>query len=200
MAQAALGRLEEIDRVIDACLTVTARSGMPVSVMMDAAYALRAHGHRDKALAVGERAISWLHSRSADELKHLRLELGQVLDLTEHWREAQTLFKELALEDPKDIEMQGYLGALAMRLGDRVEAERIAEALHALDARYRFGSHTCSRARIASLLGEREKAVALLREAFAQGYKFSISVHHDPDFEPLRGYLPFEELTKPKGL
>jgi hypothetical protein len=41
--------------------------------------------------------------------------------------------------------------------------------------------------------------VDLLRQAFAQGYRFSLSVHHEPDFERLREYPPFQELVRPKG-
>jgi tetratricopeptide (TPR) repeat protein len=225
MALAALGRLDEVDRVIDSCLTIPVRpgSGTPVSVMEDAAYELRAHGHPEKALAVGERVISWMRSRPPEELKRWRFQLGQAYYLTEHWQEAGQIFKELAGESPQNIDfqgylgtyssvilpqsglreffmaIQGYLGGLAVRLGNRAEAERIADSLGLLDRRYRFGQHTYCRARIASLLGEKEKAVALLREAFAQGYRFTITVHRDPDFEPLRDYPPYQELLRPKG-
>jgi HEPN domain-containing protein len=34
---------------------------------------------------------------------------------------------------------------------------------------------------------------------FAQGYRFTIAVHRDPDFEPLRDYPPYQELLRPKG-
>jgi hypothetical protein len=42
-------------------------------------------------------------------------------------------------------------------------------------------------------------ALALLRDAFAQGHPFDIEIHRDIDIEPLRGYPPFEDLMKPKG-
>ena len=38
----------------------------------------------------------------------------------------------------------------------------------------------------------------LLREAFSQGYPFSLELHREIDLEPLRGYPPYEELVKPK--
>jgi hypothetical protein len=107
------------------------------------------------------------------------------------------IFRELARESPQDINYQGYLGALAVRLGDRASAERIAEALRLFDGRYRFGRRTYCRARIASLLGEKEKAVDLLRAAFTQGYRFTITVHRDPDFEPLRNYPLYQDLIRP---
>jgi tetratricopeptide (TPR) repeat protein len=201
MALAALGRLDGIDRVIDSCLAIQARarSGTPASVMVDVAHELRVHGYREKAVAVGERAISWLGSTSPEEQKKSRFQLGQVYYLMGKWQEAARIFSELARESAQDINYQGYLGALAVRQGDRAGAERIAESLRALDGRYRFGQHTYCRARIASLLGEKDEAVALLRDAFAQGYRFSISVHRDPDFEPLRDYPPYQELLRPKG-
>ncbi len=201
MALAALGRLNEVDRVIDSCLTIPAQpmSGTPVSVMEDAAYELRAHGYPDKALAVGTRAISWLRSRPPGELQRWRFELGRASYLAEQWQEAKQIFQKLAGESPQKIEYQGYLGSLAVRLGDRAGAERIAESLGALAERYRFGQHTYCRARIASLLGEKDKAVDLLRAAFSHGCRFSISVHRDPDFEPLRDYPSYRELLRPKG-
>ena len=84
-------------------------------------------------------------------------------------------------------------------MGDMVGAERISEALGKLDGRYRYGLHTYWRARIAALLNEKGKAVELLSEAFSQGYKFSISVHHDPDFQRLLDYPPYQKLIAPKG-
>ncbi len=63
---------------------------------------------------------------------------------------------------------------------------------------YLFGWHTFWRARIAALLGEKEQAVRLLREAHNQGVQF-IRFHNDMDLEPLHDYPPFKEFKKPKG-
>jgi hypothetical protein len=83
-------------------------------------------------------------------------------------------------------------------VGDVEEAVKISEQLSKIDRPYLFGWHTCYRARIASLLGEKEKAVKLLSESFAQGEPNDIRVHNEPDFLPLKGYGPFEELLRPK--
>ncbi len=68
-----------------------------------------------------------------------------------------------------------------------------------LDRPYLFGANTYWRARIAALLGERERAVSLLRDGFAQGRSYGAYLHAEYDLEPLRGYPPFEELLRPKG-
>jgi len=54
------------------------------------------------------------------------------------------------------------------------------------------------RARIHALLGERERAIALLWEALGQGYPHFHGLHTDLAFASLRDYPPFEELVKPK--
>jgi hypothetical protein len=60
---------------------------------------------------------------------------------------------------------------------------------------YIRGAHTYGRARIAAALGERDRAVDLLREAFAEGQALAWGTHGDYVFERLRGYAPFEQLT-----
>jgi hypothetical protein len=52
---------------------------------------------------------------------------------------------------------------------------------------------------LAALLGERERAVELLRDAFARGLSMSTAVHRLIDLESLRGFAPFDDLMKPKG-
>ena len=60
---------------------------------------------------------------------------------------------------------------------------------------------------IIALLGDKERATALLRDAVAQGsgtedepdsYGYGFIYRHSMDLESLRGYPPFDELIKPK--
>jgi zinc-ribbon domain len=110
-----------------------------------------------------------------------------------------TTSSTLAGEHPDDIDYQGCLGALAARRGDRDEALRISGELAAIDRRFLFGSHTFWRSRITALLGEKEQAVALLKEAFSQGLSYGVFLHRDINLEPLWDYPPFKELLRPKG-
>ena len=75
---------------------------------------------------------------------------------------------------------------------------RISGELRDIDRPYMFGNHTYWRACIAALLGEKEEAMNLLREALAQGVSYT-RLHPDMDLEPLWDYPPFQELIKPKG-
>jgi hypothetical protein len=107
-------------------------------------------------------------------------------------------YEALHKESPDEIGILGFLGVLAARRGDKQEALRISSLLENIDRPYLFGVHTFWRARIASLLGDKENAVRLIREALAQGRSYTV-FHPMMDFEPLQDYPPFKELIKPKG-
>jgi hypothetical protein len=92
------------------------------------------------------------------------------------------------------------------RLGHRAEAERLAGRLATINPPFSFGRTPYWRARIAAVLGDRDGALALLREAVAHGFVCTVrwgppweDCHREMDFESLRGYAPFDELMRPKG-
>ena len=144
-------------------------------------------------------------TKARDEFRSLQREL-----------EADSEFFLRSQPDPEwphawhdiDLTLLGYLGTLSVRLGDDEQADRIEEELSLLDRPYLWGHHDYWRAAIAAVRGERDQAVALLADALASGlmwYPFSPyldfpkwAFHVDPDFESLRGYPPFEELTGPQ--
>jgi tetratricopeptide (TPR) repeat protein len=178
--------------------------------MLAAVEELRTHGHREASLKMAGRAVEWYRSRIGEEARQedIRSGLGDALYQTERWEEAKAVFVALAAERPDNINYKGRLGTLAARRGDSAEAMRIAEELRPIETPFPNGNNTYLSARILSLLGERERAFMLLREAVAQGYGgndepdlygYGFIYRHSMDLESLRGYPPFEELIKPKG-
>jgi tetratricopeptide (TPR) repeat protein len=162
---------------------------------------LRAHGFPAASFRATDRAIQWHSSRPAEEAaswEH-RFSLARAYYIGERWDEAAALFEELASEVPSSGEAQVFLGVLAARRGDREAALRIEERLSELGAPGPFRLNTYWQARIAALLGDRERAVALLREAHARGLPFTVFVHREMDFEPLHDYEPFQQFIEPKG-
>lgn len=75
---------------------------------------------------------------------------------------------------------------------------RISKLLQEMGQPYIFGNHTYRQACIASILGEKEGAMTLLRDALAHGVSYSL-LHPDIDLEPLWDYQSFKKLIKPKG-
>ena len=76
------------------------------------------------------------------------------------------------------------------------EADRDLDGATALARALAILAH----ARVAAILGDREAAVAYLRQAmpslaFADE---TVTLHTDTDFDSLRDYPPFQELVRPK--
>jgi tetratricopeptide (TPR) repeat protein len=173
----------------------------------EAAYAgleLRAHGDVDAAREAFRLALDQLRAHSPNEAQGgaYRYSVAQTLYWAERWHQARDIILQLATEDPDNVDYVGYLGVVHARLGNTAEASRISNELAALDRPYLWGSNTCWRARIAAVLGDRERAVELLRQAFNEGLtngNYDVSFHTDTDFALLRDHPQFQELTRPKG-
>ncbi len=222
LARAALGQVEAVHSLLDEALQLAPQ---PVwrygSLAAGAALELRAHGRPDSALRVMQRAIDWYGARLAEdpEQPDNRYGLARSLYWADRWSEARELLARLVAEIPKegapwrgigtasDFDYLGLLGAVAARQGDRDEALRIAQRLGAIEGpNLLFGHPTLWRAKIAALLGDRDRAVGLLRDAISQGLMpldltqglgYAMWLHSDIDFESLRDYPPFENLMRP---
>jgi tetratricopeptide (TPR) repeat protein len=181
------------------------------------------HGHPEVAREVFDWIIEWMRDRPPEESAQERwrqpgyweYRLAHTLYYAEQWDEARRLFERLASELPDivpydpasegDFEADyvncvGYLGVIAARLGERERALEISGQLAAMSQPYLNGRHTEWRARIAAVLGQREDAVRLLREAYRQGAASPVRVFTHVDFNlPLRDYPPFQEFISPKG-
>jgi len=200
-ALAALGRIKKVNSRLDESLTLPPqRNWNPGKVMAYAGNVLRAYGYTEASLDILDRAIQWVESRPDEEQKDRDIKdlLGYALYRAERWQEAQAQYQSLYKEFSESISYLGYLGAIAARLGNREKALGISDELKNIDRAYLRGSHTFCRARIAALLGEKEQAMVLLRDALAQGASYE-SLYTNMDLESLSYYPPFQELIKPKG-
>jgi DNA-binding SARP family transcriptional activator/tetratricopeptide (TPR) repeat protein len=208
-ALSALGRADEANRLIQQSMSLPAGARrMPDQIKYDAsdlmgiaASELRAHGHVVEAQHLYGRLIRWLESRPQAEraTEAPRSVLARRLYEAGRYEDSRAGFDSLAREYPEKYLYRAYVGVLAARRRDREQAMQAdAWLARALKVRPR-GSHTIWRARIASLLGEKERAVSLIHEAIGQGYTRRYYLHWREDFEGLRGYQPFEEAIRPQG-
>jgi len=202
-ALAALGRIEDVKKVVDESLLSRSTIGAWTAgrVMLAAARELRLRGYQEAYKDMAGRAVEWYRERLAgkEASEEQRFELVEALYIAEQWEEADSLVEKLRSEKPDDIDYLGYGGALAARRGDKEEALRISEELKGIDRPFTFGAQTYWRARIVALLGMKEEAVELLRQSFSQGEDYDVFLIQEADLLPLRDYAPFRELMKPKG-
>jgi hypothetical protein len=119
------------------------------------------------------------------------------------WAQAGTVLSELTVSLPDDVEIRGWRGAIAARLGRGAEADSADSWLSARDNRYLHGRHTYWRARIAAARSDSAGATRLLERAFSEGYPMnrqpgSEEVHLTPDFADLHAYGPYLRLMRPR--
>lgn len=200
-ALSALGRIDEIDRVIEESFEFPpSQSWNPGELMHIAGRGLRAHGYHEASLKILDRALVWYEGRPQDVKKTLghRYEVARILYYLEKWEESHEIFEGLYDENPDEIPYLGYLGTNAARMGNKEEALRISEELKTIDRPYLHGENTYWRSRIAALLGEKEQAIELIRDSLLQGRTYGI-LYWNMDYEGIEDYPPFIEIKKPKG-
>ncbi|MFP4624792.1 MAG: TPR end-of-group domain-containing protein, partial [Gemmatimonadota bacterium] len=100
--------------------------------------------------------------------------------------------------DPDSRSAHALVGLIAAQRGDREAAERIEAELAAREDPYDRGGNTYNRACIRARLGDLDRAVALLRQAHAQGQPIDDWIRTDPDLQGLRGHPGYEELIRLK--
>ena len=219
-ALAALGRTAEVERrLVEAASFPPQLGWTPTDVGLIAGFELRVHGHATASAAALAWAARWLEGRAgAESVGHrYRLAIAYAgvgrLDDARHVLEGLAARTTRGSDDsaavqwtaaivgdfPDHLNVTGFLSTIAAIQGMRGLALRTDRTLEATDRPYLFGRHTMWRARIHALLGEREAAMALLREAIGQGYPHAHALHTDLAFESLRDYPPFRELLRPKG-
>ena len=202
-ALAALGNIDAIRARLDTLVAMPKEGSWshPAWDMIRAAEELRTHGHLQAAREIASRAVAWHRSRPAEEraIPVRRWNLAYCLYFLEQWEEAARLLDPLLAEFPNDEEYVGLLGTIAARRGDYVIAEKRAAKLASLERVMALPGQSAiiNRAKIAALLGDRARAVSLLKDAY--GEQGTLELHTEIDFEGLRDYPPFQELTRPKG-
>jgi len=163
---------------------------------------LRAYGHPASAARLMAAADRWFIGHQIDQAGFY----DQIPCLWEHfspvyylgdWARARDGYRRRLGHHgllQENIITHAALGAVAIRLGDRREAEMMDEWLSRQPSR---GTASFARARLALLRGDRDEALRLLRRAYDEGHRKPDNI--DPDFEPLRGDSAWRELYRPRG-
>jgi tetratricopeptide (TPR) repeat protein len=168
-------------------------------VALETGQELQAHGHPAFGEAVVRRALAWFEDRQPEERTfYVRFRHAITFYELGEYASARAVMDPM----PANVEIlsTGLLARIAAAAGDTATATRLDGRLEAMGI-YRLGANTLERAFLAAQRGDRDRAVTLLQEAFAQGQGFSIRwrLHWLTDTRPLRGYPPFDRLITPDG-
>jgi tetratricopeptide (TPR) repeat protein len=206
-ALAAMGRLDEIERVVAGSASAPGVNDADGgNLMLYAGLRLEAAGRSERARRLFARALASYMSEtpSAAGPEVILFGRARALYYLERWDEARGLFDTLAAVPPGtsryDRKAVSYLGSLAARRGDTAEVSRMRRRL--ANSAPKSGDTEYFEAQVAALLGQRDRALTWLGTAMELGAKAWDVVNEgdatpsmDPDFAVLRGLTKFQRVV-----
>lgn len=205
MALSASGKIDEATRELDQFIGGNARYDRPLwspaQIDVCVAAEMRAHGYRDASERIFQRGAIWFRTRVAldgtiptDVVCTHRLFIAPYY--AGDYKFTRTFYSRVLESDSLNLEAHEALGALAAH-------EHLLDEVHKMDlwlAQHASGDgrNTYSRARIAAIAGEGNRAVKLLIQARREGIK-SATLHVDPDLESIRAMPEYKDLVRLTG-
>jgi TolB-like protein len=200
-ALGALGRTSDLREALQAAASLPADpiGVTPADLALEAGTELLAHGKRAGTPLVLKWGLDWLETNRGSQLVTFeqRVTRAKLYYALAQWRLAADSAASLSREAPARSDVLGLAGAALTRAGDTVSARRLLATIAALPRAYDMGIASQSEARVFMALGERDSAIARLRQSAAEGHEFDIWAHRDVDFAPLRGDSAFENAVRP---
>jgi serine/threonine protein kinase len=196
-----LGKIDEVKIGLEKSISFPPKiSWSHGRLLFETAIVLRAYGYHEDSFQILHRALDWNEDRPQEEKKTRphRYAIANIMYYLEEWEEARAIYQRLYEESHNSITSLGCLGVAIARLGDTVKAKRISEELKNIDRPYLNGSNTRWRSEIAAILGDKEQALKLIRDALSEGQSYRILIWNI-NYESLEDYQPFIELKEPKG-
>lgn len=122
--------------------------------------------------------------------------LGRSYYLMDSLDRALEIYHLALVKDSADYRNYAEMGVIFARKGEKEQAEQMITKLANIKTPFDYGNTPYYQARIAANLGERERALSLLRKSLAEGMKFFNSItftedidlmmlHADPEFKKL---------------
>ncbi|HJU89243.1 MAG TPA: hypothetical protein VJ672_07625, partial [Gemmatimonadaceae bacterium] len=206
-----LGRRDEVERQLDQALLVPASAGWTAgSAIGVAAQEAAAHGHADWLPELRRRALEWYAGLSEKDREFEAPNFGHswVLYSVGAWPRLAERLDRLEREIQPRPELLAYQAMVAIRRGDRARALAIDSALRTTFSmekasntmeRFRAGEAIYRSAQVAAALGDRPRALELLRRGLAGGAVPRFYLHCDPAFSELRSDPEFRQLFASRG-
>ena len=181
------GRVEATERLVD---TMVATRLEPRAAIVNglrrAAASFAACGDTAAARRLSTRALAAIDGMSGVRPGRQQLDRAQVLYELGRVDEADAAMREILAADSANVDARGYIGLIAARRGDSAKAAAMDVWLAGARTPYVF-TRTMYRARIAALLGQRERALELLGPALDEQNRFLVpAVREYAEFAALR--------------
>jgi DNA-binding SARP family transcriptional activator len=211
-AFAGLGRDRDVMRVVEQVLVSTSgRKTAAGEILVEAALELRAHGAATAGAALMQRAVEWYRADTRTDASQRR-RYARALFHANQLDEARGIFEELAATSAGRVQPvgqhhphlaahldEGFLAAIAAATGDETQLERWCTVLEDLEGPFMYGAQWYWLAVVAAIRNDNDRAVRMLRRAFADGLPMENYVHTDPHLARIAGDERFDAIMRPRG-
>ena len=197
-ALAAMGRMEELERVIEESRSATpgGAGATPGALMGTAAAELAAHGYAAASKDLYSRAAVWYDEQPPNQVATVAQRNWRTMSLigAERLGDAMVVCESVLEDAPNNTWFHVVDAHVAARQGDR---QRAMDQLEWLEGRERTAGY---QGYVHAALGNDAQAIELLADGFESGDYFNLWWHRQPLLFPLLGDEPaFAELIRPKG-
>ncbi|MBI4421652.1 MAG: serine/threonine protein kinase [Gemmatimonadetes bacterium] len=196
-ARAAMEQTEDVAQLLEEAATKlngTSAAGLAYQELL-------AHGHDDAARRLLPKVLE-LYEGSATQSRASRedsMGYATVLFWTGDLARSKDWWQRLAAARDADGVAHRYLVHISAREGDRERALRESEQWAFNPPPFYPGRVSYRQAEVAASMGDKSRAVELLRRAFAEGFPLGIGIHRDMLLRPIWNEPGFKELIRPKG-
>ena len=193
-ALAGLGRAREVEQRCTRSLTLNPSGWNQWQPCGQAIDELQAHGLGSEAILLAQRLSQSFQSDTTRTPPQRALDAADALATVSAWDSAARVLRPLPSRDPDFLAYLERLGEVQSWRGDRDALAQTEQRI----AEVSGGSvPLMTLARFAALVGERDRAVDLLAQHFREGGSGRYFLHEVSAFASLRGYPPFEALSRP---
>ena len=161
---------------------------------------LDVHGSVGAARIAAAHGAAWCDGQPAHDRRAPEIRFYKALFLEEAgaFDSAESIMRSLVTEDSSNVAFRGIMAGLAAERGDTATALRLDEWLSRRSADLDYWGPTYYRARVATLLGRPDAAVALVRTSMELG-AWPSWIHIDPILHRLASRSDYRGLTLPRG-
>jgi tetratricopeptide (TPR) repeat protein len=171
-----------------------APSSAVVDGMRRVAAAIAFAGDSARAGRIVARVLELIERDPSREEGKRALDRAKLLYESGRLDDAASLLERLAAQDTSNADIRGYLGFVGARRRDAATVASVDAWLAASHTPFSY-TRTLYRARIAALVGQRERALALLSAALDEANRFLVpAIREYPELALLRREKRFEQL------
>jgi len=196
-------QIDSLQNLLHTIENQTFFNGNVANVFSEIGHTFGLMGDKIQQKSWNEKAIQWINNQpEGQSINHY--DLAESNYGASNYQIALPMFESLLHKTDKQKAFGSYIfykrriALLHAKLNDTAAAESILSELKAIDYKYDFGYTAYAIGSIYAQLGEKQKAINWLKQAFQKGYSFSVYRYdNDLDLQSLKGEAAWDDFVRP---